>query len=228
MTFIERPIPEDSNDVAVWHGDATSGTTLSNVGSGGSSWDMTSSGASVNTAAAPFYSSVYPNNSEHYATSNQAFGTWSNGITFSCWLLPENYTTNQRVFMKQNAPTWTGSPLYAIGFFQPNSSTIRLSINAGETTIDGSVPQSIWHHVGFTFNAAGTTLELFVDGVSAGTDTAGGFDTGGDNGPWILGGNTNDDDFSGKIWHPRIANTMRSAEWFEASYVRGLRFFGQG
>ena len=228
VTFLERPMVHDSNDVVIWRGDGVSGNSISNLGSGGSSYDLVGSGASVTTGAAPFWSS-FNSDAEFYQSANMAFGvSLTSGITISCWIYTSAPSSLDRIIIKQNNATWAGSPIYPVGLIMQGSTEVRAVVNdAAAQVVATSVGVGAWHHAGLTVNAAQDTLEFYVDGISKGADTiSGGLDLDNDNGPWCLGGRTNSNFFGGNIWDARIATTVRPAAWFQNSYVRGLRFFG--
>lgn len=85
MTFLERPIPTDNNDVCIWR-DRISGAVIENEGTGGPTYNLTSSGGiSVDTAQYPFFSAIVCN-PQYYKTDNVAQFDISNGFTISAWI----------------------------------------------------------------------------------------------------------------------------------------------
>jgi len=226
MTFLERPMSADSNDVILWRGSGISGANIANEGLGGSSFDLTSSGASVRTATASFWDAFDPNNSEFYKSADMAFGfSLAAGLTMSCWALALSPGDLDRVMLKQNNSGWTGSPIYPVAMLVETTGTLwQATFNTNET-ISAARVNGMWTHLGVTVDAAGTTGEFFVNGSSVGTTSiSGGIDLENNDGPWCLGGRTTTDFFGGKLWDARVASTVRSAAWFRESYLRGKRF----
>jgi len=225
MTFIERPMPTDSADICVWR-DSISGATVQNEGSGGSTYDLTSSGGvSVDTMAAPFFSAL-ATSSQAYLTGNVAQFDMSSGFAISCWLRTTTVGSLDRVLLKQNQSGWT-SPQYDTALIFDSSANLSGGYIGGNVSATGAddVAAGEWVHTGVTINSAEDTYKFYLRGILIGSDTYSA-SLGSDNGPWYVGGRAGGDNFQGHIWDVRIAQTERPLSWFKESYVRGLRFFG--
>lgn len=101
----------------------------------------------------------------------------------------------------------------------------------GTIELPGGISTNTWYYVTLTYDASGTTAELFVNAVSLGTQSMGN-DTNPSFNGLIAGEDSTDpgggSSWSGKLDEIRITNDVKPAGWITADYnnqVAGSNFF---
>jgi hypothetical protein len=224
MTFLERPMPTDNNDVCIWR-DRISGAVIENEGTGGSAYNLTSSGGvRVDTHPCPFFFSIITI-SQTYSTPSVPQFDVTNGLTISMWIKSNNFNASDFIFSKRNAVP-IGSSYDTASYL---NSSLLLSGGTQNNIITISGPDVFakgeWAHIGVTVAPGGTTCSFYLNGELIGSTSRSG-SLGTNLGPWTIGG-PNDgttSHFKGFIWDVRVATIERSANWFYQSYDRGITF----
>jgi hypothetical protein len=226
MTFLERPIPTDNNDVCIWR-DRISGAVIENEGTGGSAYNLTSSGGvSVDTHPCPFFSSIITINQTYSTPSVPQFDV-TNGLTISMWIKANNFSASDFIFSKRNAVP-VGSSYDTASYL--NSSLLLSGGTQGNIiTISGpdAFAKGEWAHIGVTVAPGGTTCSFYLNGELIGSASRSG-SLGTNLGPWTIGGPNSGAIwyFRGWIWDIRIATIERPLKWFKDTVARGQRFMG--
>lgn len=224
----EPNVPKDSDDLAVWALDDTSGTTVTNTGSASSS-NLTASGNVTLGGAGPWGRSgrFYGGIAKGAASVQPAYP-----LTVSCWVhlygYPDGTPTSYTRLVCRPVNGYS-NPYMSFTLTIDNNGLIAAEVNSASSgtgaafSVAEPVTLGEWHHVGASYD--GTTLRLYLDGTEVGSlsrSVTMGY-TSGTNDVWCLGGNpaASEENVKGRMKDVRIAQVARDAAWFRQVYQRG-------
>lgn len=226
----------DANDQLIYTLDE-SASPWANTGAAGA-LNLTVQSAGPTVVAGLYSNGVNmpgPNASTKYLTSGAAgttVGEISTNLTVSGWVFPTSLTGYGNMVCKAYRPDASGwtTPFESIwlGLNNTNDGQILFLITVGAASVKSFVSGSIrvtvskWNHIGLTYD--GTTLRGYINGVAAGTLASSGSMDYGTHGPWTLGGEVSGADSlnNGIIDDVRVANVVRSVDWFSNVAANGL------
>lgn len=194
--------------LGVWH--LANGTTLSANDSSGNGLTGSITGATavagLNDGAGSFVraSSQFINGTGISPLAGGAF-------TVLAWAKPNASANTWAIFSAGSAQ----STDQALHMRVETDTSIKFGMFSDDLTVVTSSLGGAWHRIGITMNGA-KLQNIYLDGVSQGTRTAGGFYSGDTN--WSIGRDAfnTGDWFDGLIQSVTVATTARSADWMTA------------
>lgn len=214
----------DSNFKGVWHLDESSGARSDSTANANNLTDnntVVSATGKWNTAA-DFESS----NSEYLsiADASQSGLDITGGLTMAAWVNLETTGSDQIVMGKWNGQTAADKSFFTLiraanvlgGTVSSNGTTE--TTQSSSNTLSGST----WHHVAVVYEPS-TRIEVYVDGVSRGTNTTSIPSSLHNSGVEFSLGRVQDNSsgvayFDGLIQAARVAAIDRSDDWISAEY----------
>lgn len=182
-------------------------------------------------AASPAF--AFTNSAHLVSASSQYFTSASTGFTtawtMEAWIKPTSNTTFQAV-MGQPPDNGTGGNNLAYMFIADGHST-KIDCQANNSAGSGVevpsttvIPTDTWTHVACTWD--GSTITVFINGVSDNTGSFSGTRNAGTNlfqiGDYLSGGGTHQGYFNGQLFMARTWGTNLSASTILANYCTTL------
>ena len=227
----------DQYDILSYFAGSVSGSVVSNLGASGSAGDLnpnnttTHEGATVDSIIIPtgLGHAVSTRSRQYESTTSPPVPNPDSGFTVSGWIREiGTRATNDRIALRQTNTSFTGSPIYDIGFIL-GASQLDVILNGGGTPTNNALlysderyPQvGEWFFVGLTVDAGQTTAKMYVNGElvdSAAVVDPVDFSSG--TGPWVFGNRvgTTEQRFDGHMFDWRIAEVERDLDWFREQY----------
>jgi len=199
----------DSNYVAVWHMNESSGTVHDATANGS---DATPHGGPTYEQSGKIGNAVYFDGSgDYFSGTGFAF---SGGFTVEAWAKPDDTDADRRLFYQYDSGEG-----YFLTQYNEDSGVWRFTCFASGTYKDcfsSAPPTGSWQYVVGTRDDSGN-LTLYVDGVAqADTEILGGAI---DAAPFFIGCDVNQlHQFAGVMDELRISSVARSADWISHSY----------
>lgn len=167
---------------------------------------------------------AFPSNSGSFTVSAWCFPTTFNNL--NCKIIHKSY------YAAQN--TWD-APYEAVAIYTPNNSTgeIGFTVTTGSaggynlvTNNSQSLGLNMWNHVGLSFDAPHGVMSCYLNGQLIGTVSITNANDHADisqNGWWAVGNVAipYSEYFPGYVEDIRVANTVRSADWFSKVWLSG-------
>ena len=204
-----------------------SGTTVTD--SSGNGYNGTAT--SVTYAAGRFGNAAVFNGSSSYVTYNSFLSNTSNNsdASFSLWVNFNSFNSGLNAISA--FPSGVYAPFHLYVFY--NSGTGAFAFERGyngtvyyagsyASTLTKSINTNQWYHIVYNYTASNKQVEIFVDGISLGTDILDSTNTSQSIGnSLLLGGFNSSGNFDGKIDQFRIFNSAISAANVTSLYNEG-------
>jgi hypothetical protein len=230
-----RKVDTDANDLLVYDGTTSSaGATLVNSGSAGSG-DLTRSGTPVHDTVGLLDVGIR-NTSPTESFWEGASAVEPTSLTLSMWIKPQpGGDSFQVLFFKrfQSGTTWS-TPFISIGmritsarliegYLATSGSHVNLFSSAPATWM-ATVDNKVWSHVGVTFDGGTFVFKGYINGELIASSTLSGAIDYGANNVWnvLANGSSASESFVGDMEDIRLADVVRSADWFKDVWRRGL------
>ena len=208
------PFNNDDNTLLLIHADGTDGSTYFEDDTGFRSQKgiVAVGNAQIDTAQSKFGGSSALFDGDNDLINTTTGEIFSSDFTMECWFRPTNTNATYRVAICNG--TWTAAGAYSIG--QYGSSVFVGYYGSGNDILSASstVSANTWHHLAVV--RSGTTVTLYVDGVSKGTATRTG-NIGLGNGYYIGNLSGLSDDVIGHMDEIRVSNIARYTSAFTPS-----------
>lgn len=236
---VPRRVPIDPATSINWLMDSTNPYT--NQGFGAAATLSLISGATVTQRSGIFGQGlVVISGSSGILTTGDTSAGESSSVSISCWLKLRAYRAQYGDIVSKNynlnSSSWGAGGNYYIGFSMTNSADGTLSANTttgtnntfNPTIAEDRVPLDTWTLLSMTYNETTGEMILYKNGsaIASRTVTAAPLAWGA-HGPWYIGGNpkVSSDYIDGMIDDVRIESVVRSPEYFEDMYRKGLGLY---
>lgn len=223
------------DDIIVWRLNELSGNFILNYGSSGSAGHITGSSQLVYGRAGAYDVAV---DFRGYNTPTYASGSSIRpkdfDINVSAWIHPYQFMSG--VVVMKNLTTGNYDPLSPIilgvtGSYGSPFVQLRTTVSTSNLTVidfSRSLAVYAWNHFGFSLSGSGTSMvgRFYVNGDFVRSMVlTGALDYGSGSGWWAVGGlpiaGAEAGDY--KLNEIRVANSVRTDQWWRDVYIRGMR-----
>ncbi|MFQ5492566.1 MAG: DUF2341 domain-containing protein [Candidatus Dojkabacteria bacterium] len=189
----------------IWHLEGVFTDSTTNANNGTDSGSNAATGRFGNARSFPDTADLVTLGTSGYSASNT--------YTVATWLKPT---------IDIDAHAWEGGSVLSAPSLEGTSDSLSYYVNGVTSISTGSLTSGQWYYVVAVYDKAGTTQELYVDGVSKGTNSLDITDTFGGNfylgNRGLAGGGGTTRNYGGTIDEVRVTNTVVSGTWISTEY----------